>query len=170
MIDILDICAAQVGKHERADGSTEFGEWLDAQPPVTRVYAQADWCAASVLRCISLVPGGLDAIGGLHKDDAYVQNMHNRLRVLGLVDGNAGPRQIVFYNWRGTGPEDNHVGIVKSVSGRTLKVYEGNHNNRYELVTRAWDSQVTGFANWWPHVKQPVPLDDDTALVVSLSA
>jgi hypothetical protein len=163
MIDILDICAAQLGKHEAADGSTEFGRWLDAQAPKTSVYTKADWCAASVLKCISQVPGGLEAIGGLHKGDAYVQNMHNRLRALGLVDGTAGARKIVFYNWRGTGPEDNHVGIVKSVSGRTLKVYEGNHSNRYELVTRAWDSQVTGFANWWPHVKQPVPVvaDDD---------
>jgi hypothetical protein len=157
MIDILDVCAAQLGKHEAADGTTEFGLWLDAQPPITHVYADADWCAASVLRCISLVPGGLDAIGGLHKGDAYVQHMHDRLKALGIVDHEAGPRKIVFYNWAGTGPEDNHVGIVKSVSGRTLKVYEGNHDNRYELVTRTWDSQVTGFANWWPRVKQPVP-------------
>jgi hypothetical protein len=166
VIDILDICEAQLGKHEAANGTTEFGKWLDAQAPKTSVYAAADWCAASVLKCISDVPGGLDAIGGLHKSDAYVQNMHNRLRALGLVDGNAGSRKIVFYNWRGTGPEDNHVGIVKSVSGRTLKVYEGNHNNRYELVTRPWDSQVTGFANWWPHVAG----DDDLAMVVSLGA
>lgn len=163
MIDILDICEAQLGKHEAADGSTEFGRWLDAQPPVTHEYASADWCAASVLKNISQVPGGLEAIGGLHKSDAYVQNMHNRLKALGLVDKEAGPRKIVFFNWRGTGPEDNHVGIVKSVKGRTLWVYEGNHNNKYELVERAWDSQVTGFVNWWPRV-----VTDDVALVVSL--
>lgn len=161
MIDILDICEAQLGKHEAADGTTEFGRWLDAQEPKTHVYADADWCASSVLKCISLVPGGLEAIGGLHKGDAYVQSMHNRLKALGLVDHTAGARKIVFFNWFGTGEEDNHVGIVKSVSGRKLKVYEGNHRNRYELVDRDWDGQVTGFANWWPHVKQPMPASAD---------
>jgi hypothetical protein len=165
VIDILDICEAQIGQHEAADGTTRFGKWLDAQPPVTHEYDDADWCAASVLNCISQVPGGLEAIGGLHKGDAYVQNMHNRLKALGIVDDEAGPRKIVFYNWWGTGPEDNHVGIVKAVKGRTLWVYEGNYRNRYELVERAWDSQVTGFANWWPRVTA-----DDTAMVVSLGA
>jgi hypothetical protein len=165
VIDILDICEAQLGKRERADGSTEFGRWLDAQPPVTHEYANEDWCAASVLRCISLVPGGLDAIGGLHKSDAYVQSMHNRLAALGLVDDEAGPRKIVFFNWFGTGEDDNHVGIVKSVKGRKLWVYEGNHNNAYELVERDWDGQVTGFVNWWPRVA-----GDEAAMVVSLRA
>ena len=155
MIDILDICEDLVGIHEASDGTSIPGRWLDAQPPVTHDYDDADWCAASVLYAIAKVPGGLDAIGGLHKGDAYVQSMHNRLEALGLVDDEAGPRKIVFYNWRGTGEEDNHVGIVKAVKGRTLWVYEGNYRNRYELVERSWDSQVTGFANWWPHVAQP---------------
>lgn len=165
MIDILDICEAQLGKRERSDGTTEFGRWLDAQPPVTHDYDDADWCAASVLRCISLVPGGLDAIGGLHKSDAYVQHMHDRLEDLGLVDDEAGPRKIVFYNWRNTGREDNHTGIVKTVKGRKLWVYEGNYQNRYALVERDWDSQVTGFVNWWPCVSA-----DDVAMVVSVGA
>jgi hypothetical protein len=165
MIDILDICEAQLGKHERADGTTAFGQWLDDQPPKTHVYAKADWCASSVLKCISQVPGGLEAIGGLHKSDAYVQNMHNRLAAMGRVSRTPKPRRIVFYNWRGTGPEDNHTGILKRRQGNTLWVYEGNYQNRYALVERPFDSQVTGFAEWWNFVP-----DDDTALVVSMGA
>lgn len=163
MIDILDVLEAQVGTREAADGATKYGQWLDAQEPVTHVYADADWCAASLIYCIAQVPGGLDAIGGLHKNDAYVQNWHNRMRSLGRVNMTPAPRRIVFYNWRGTGPDDNHVGMLKERKGNTLYVYEGNHNNEFELVTRPFDSQVTGFAEWWSFVKQPavVAADDD---------
>ena len=166
MTDILDICEAQIGKQKAADGSTEFGRWLDDQEPKTRVYAKADWCAASVIRCISQVSGGLEAIGGLHKEDAYVQHMHDRLAALGRVSVTPKPRRIVFYNWRGTGPEDNHVGILKERKGNTLWVYEGNYQNRYALVERRFDSQVTGFAEWWSFV--PASGGDDVAMVVSL--
>jgi hypothetical protein len=155
MIDILDVCEAQVGQHEAADGTTKFGKWLDAQAPITRVYAKAEWCAASAIHNIAQVPGGLEAIGGLHKSDAYVENWHDRMSAMGRVSMTPKARRIVFYDWRGTGPDDNHVGILKSFSGRTLKVYEGNHNNRYELVTRTFDSQVVGFAEWWSFVDQP---------------
>ncbi|WP_329251843.1 CHAP domain-containing protein [Actinoallomurus sp. NBC_01490] len=163
MIDILDICEGMVGTREAADGTTTPGRWLDAQAPATHDYANADWCASSVLYAIAKVPGGLDAIGGLHKSDAYVQSMHNRLRALGIVDDRPAERAIVFFNWAGTGVEDNHVGIVKKREGRTLWVYEGNHDNKYELVRRSLDSQVTGFAHWWPRV-----VDDDVAMVVSV--
>ena len=160
MIDILDVCAGQVGQHEGAGGTTRFGKWLDAQPPKTSVYAKADWCASSALYCIAQIPGGLAAIGGLHKTDAYVENWHRRMSALGRVSMTPKPRRIVFYDWWGTGSDDNHVGILKSVSGRTLHVYEGNHNNRYELVTRSFDSQVVGFAEWWSFVNQTAVLDD----------
>ncbi|MDN3356094.1 hypothetical protein [Actinomadura sp. DC4] len=165
MIDVLDVCAAQVGQHEAADGTTRFGKWLDTQPPITHDYADAEWCAASAIYCIAQVPGGLEAIGGLHKSDAYVENWHRRMSALGRVSRTPAPRRIVFYDWRGTGPDDNHVGILQKRVGNTLHVYEGNHNNRYELVERPFDSQVVGFAEWWSFVQ-----DDDTAMVVSLGA
>ena len=163
MIDILDVLEAQVGTREAAGGSTKYGKWLDAQDPVTHVYANADWCAASLLYCIAQVPGGLDAIGGLHKGDAYVQSWHNRMTALRRVSMTPAPRRIVFYNWHSTGPDDNHVGMLKERRGGTLLVYEGNHNNRFELVERPFDSQITGFAEWWSFVKQPaaVAADDD---------
>lgn len=166
MIDILDVCEAQIGQHEAADGTTKYGRWLDAQPPVTHMYTDADWCAASAIYCIAEVPGGLEAIGGLHKTDAYVENWHRRMYAMGRVSMTPKPRRIVFYDWRGTGPDDNHVGILKERRGSTLYVYEGNHRNRYELVTRAFDSQVVGFAEWWSFVEGA----DDVALVVSLGA
>lgn len=160
MIDILDICEGLVGMREAGNGTSVPGRWLDKQPPITHEYDDADWCAASVLYGISKVPGGLAAIGGLHKSDAYVQSMHNRLAAMGRVSRTPKARRIVFYNWRGTGPEDNHTGILKERQGNTLWVYEGNYQNRYDLVERPFDSQVTAFAEWWSFVEQAVPLDD----------
>jgi hypothetical protein len=163
--DILDVLQSQVGTRTAADGTSKYGKWLDAQSPVTHSYAKADWCASSMLYCIAQIPDGLKAIGGLHKSDAYVQSWHNRMKKLGRVSQTAAARRIVFYDWSGTGPEDNHTGIVKSVSGKTMHVYEGNHDNKFELVTRKIDSQVTGFAEWWSFVDS-----DDTVMVVSLGA
>jgi hypothetical protein len=167
VIDILDICEAQLGQHEAADGTTKFGKWLDAQPPATHEYADADWCAASAIHNIAQVPGGLEAIGGLHKSDAYVENWHRRMSAMGRVSRTPKPRRIVYYDWRNTGPDDNHVGILKERQGDTLWVYEGNYRNRYALVERPFDSQVVGFAEWWDYVDQAA---DDIALVVSLGA
>ncbi|MGI5232851.1 hypothetical protein [Actinoallomurus sp. CA-142502] len=162
MTDVLDVCDAQLGQHEAADGTTKFGKWLDAQSPVTHVYAKAEWCAASAIYCIAQVPGGLEAIGGLHKSDAYVENWHRRMSALGRVSMTPKLRRIVFYDWRGTGPDDNHVGILKERKGSKLYVYEGNHRNRYELVERPFDSQVVGFAEWWSFVEQPAVVGGDT--------
>jgi hypothetical protein len=157
MTDILDVLDAQLGTREGPGGVTKYGRWLDAQPPVTHEYFDADWCAASAICCIAQIPGGMDAIGGLHKSDAYVQHWHDRMKAMGRVSMTPKPRRIVFYNWFGTGPEDNHVGILKSISGKKMKVYEGNHGNTFELVDRDLDGQVTGFAEWWSFVKQPTP-------------
>jgi len=164
MTDILDVLQAQVGTGEGSGGVTKYGQWLDAQSPTTHVYADADWCAASLLYCIAQIPGGLDSIGGLHKDDAYVQNWHNRMKALGRTSRTPKPRRLVFYNWAGTGPDDNHIGMLKSVSGNTLHVYEGNHNNQFQLVTRTFDSQVVAFAEWWdfvPGTPTPAPVASD---------
>ncbi|MFB9832151.1 CHAP domain-containing protein [Actinoallomurus acaciae] len=158
MIDILDVCEDQVGRHEAADGTTSYGKWLDAQPPKTTIYARADWCASSAIYCIAQIPGGLAAIGGLHKSDAYVQNWHDRMSAMGRVSMTPKPRRIVFYDWRGTGPDDNHVGVLKEHEGGRLHVYEGNHDDRYELVNRPFDGQVVGFAEWWSFV---AAADDD---------
>ncbi|MDN3355462.1 hypothetical protein [Actinomadura sp. DC4] len=159
MIDILDVCHDQVGQHEAADGTTRYGKWLDAQPPKTSVYATADWCASSAIYCIAQIPGGLEAIGGLHKSDAYVENWHDRMAVMGRVSMTPQPRRIVFYDWRGTGPDDNHLGILKERDGDRLYAYEGNHDDRYELVERPFDGQVVGFAEWWSFV--PGATSDD---------
>jgi hypothetical protein len=155
MTDILDICEAQLGQHEASDGSTKYGKWLDQQAG-TRVYAKADWCGASLLWCIAqLGPEYSAAAGGVDKDFAYVQSWYDWMRAHGRTSRTAKARRLVWYDWAGTPDGANHIGLIKSVSGSTMKVYEGNHNNRFELATRHIDSQVMGFGEWWSHVEQP---------------
>lgn len=157
MIDILDLADREVGYREHASGWTKYGAWLDEQPPATHKYADADWCGASLLRLIAQVQGGVEAAGGLNKAYAEVQVWYEWFAAHGRLTHTPAPRRLVWYDWAGTPKGANHIGLVKSVSGRTMKVYEGNHNNAFELVTRTVDSQVMGFGEWWSHIKPPAP-------------
>lgn len=156
-MDILDICDSQVGYREGAGGATKYGKWLDEQAG-THVYADADWCGSSLMWCIA--QGGPDwskAAGGVDQDFAYVQNWLDWFEANGRFSQTAKPRRLVWYDWAGTPDGANHVGLVKSVSGSTMRVYEGNHDNAFQLVTRPIDSQVMGFGEWWSHI----PAHDD---------
>lgn len=162
MIDILDIEDAEVGTREAGDGSTKYGRWLDQQVGM-HLYYNLDWCGASQMYCISKVPGGLDAAGGLNREYAEVQLWFDWMKAHGRISHTPKARRLVWYDWYGTPDGANHIGLVKSVSGNRMKVYEGNHQNEFQLVDRPIDGQVMGFGEWWDYVKQPavVGTDDD---------
>jgi len=115
--------------------------------PLPRGYAvkyNDAWCATFVsavgiavgLSAIILRECGCGAMIDLYKaagrwqeNDAYVPDMGD----------------VVFYDWQDTGKGDNigypdHVGMVCSVSGNTIKVIEGNKNDAVEYR----DLQVNG--------------------------
>lgn len=158
MKDILDICKTQVGTREGSGGKTKYGSWLDSVLKL-KIFADADWCGSSLMWCVAqLGPEFSSAAGGVDKDFAYVQNWYDWFRKHGRVSHTAKSRRLVWYDWAGTPPGANHVGLVASVSGSTMRVYEGNHNNEFQLVTRKIDSQVMGFGEWWSYVNEPSPL------------
>ena len=162
MTDILSICASQVGTGEHAGGTTKYGTWLDNQVG-TDVYFDADWCGSSQMWCIA--QGGeswSEAAGGVKKEFAYVQDWYDWMHSNGRISNTAKARRLVWYDWAGTPSGANHIGLVKSVSGNTMHVYEGNHNNEYQLVTRTIDSQVMGFGEWWSHIQTPDPAVTDS--------
>jgi hypothetical protein len=164
MIDILDIEQAEVGTGVNSDGSTKYGWWLDAQVGM-HLYYNLDWCGSSQMRCISQVPGGMDAAGGLHREFAEVQVWFDAMHQLGRISNEARPRRLVWYDWAGTPKGANHIGLVKSVSGNRMKVYEGNHGSpaQFQLVDRPIDGQVMGFGEWWSFVPPaPAPAAADS--------
>lgn len=160
-MDILTIEQAQVGYRPKSNGDTRYGLWLD-RVAGTRVYHDADWCGSSQMWSIAqLGPEYSAAAGGVDKDFAYVQNWLDWFEREGRLSHSAGARKLVWYDWYGTPDGANHVGLVKSVSGSTMRVYEGNHDDEFELVTRRIDGQVMGFGEWWSHVDlTPAGRDD----------
>lgn len=158
MTDILDLAMGEVGTTEAADGSTKYGRWLDARLGV-HDYAKADWCGTVWLYLLSEIPGALAAAGGLHREYAYVQNWLDWFEAHGRLSRTAAARRFVWYDWAGTPEGANHMGLVRSVSGTRMRVYEGNHDGVFELVTRSIDAQVMGFGEWWSLV--PAPVDED---------
>lgn len=164
MTDVLDIARSQAGVGESSGGVSKYGRWLDEQAG-THEYYDADWCGAFQLWLIA--QGGqlwLDAAGGLHKEYAEVQVWFDWMKAHGRISSTPKARRLVWYDWYGTPDGANHIGIVVSVAadGRSFKAWEGNHNNKVELVTRPLDSQVMGFGEWWSYVNAPAPaaLDD----------
>jgi hypothetical protein len=156
--DVLDIARSQEGVSE-VNGTSKYGKWLDQQVGM-HLYYNLDWCGAFQLWCIA--QGGqmwLDAAGGLHREYAEVQVWFDWMQMHGRVSKVPKPRRLVWYDWYGTPDGANHIGMVASVDagGRSFKAWEGNHNNKVELVTRLFDSQVMGFGEWWSFIKQPTP-------------
>lgn len=160
MTDVLDIAASQEGVGENG-GVSKFGEWLDQQVG-THIYYNQDWCGAFQLWLIAQIPGGLDAAGGLHREYAYVQNWYDWMRANGRISSTPKARRLVWYDWAGTPAGANHIGMVDHYDSSHIWAWEGNHNNRVELVKRPRDSQIMGYGEWWDYIATPSPatLDD----------
>jgi hypothetical protein len=161
MTDILAIAESQKGVGETAGGVSKYGKWLDQQVG-THLYYNLDWCGAFQMWAIA--QGGPEwsaAAGGIQRGFAEVQVWYDWMHVHGRISHTPLPRRLVWYDWAGTPKGANHIGMVASVSGGTMTVWEGNHNNRVELVTRSTTSQVMGYGEWWSFIQHPAPLDAD---------
>jgi hypothetical protein len=164
--DILDIAKSQKGVGE-SSGTSKYGKWLDAQAG-THVYYNADWCGAFQLWCIA--QGGeawLDAAGGLRKDYAYVQDWYDWMKAHGRLSKTPKARRLVWYDWAGTPDGANHIGMVDHFTSTHIWAWEGNKDNKVQLVERPRDSQIMGYGEWWGYIA--VPADDDAVVMVIAS-
>lgn len=158
MADILDIARSQEGVSETAGGVSKYGTWLDRQVG-THLYYNLDWCGAFQLWCIA--QGGPDwiaAAGGLRREYAEVQVWFDWMQANGRISHTPAPRRLVWYDWAGTPKGANHIGLVDHYDSAHIWAWEGNHNNKVELVRRPRDSQIMGYGEWWSHIKQPAPV------------
>lgn len=163
MTDILSIAKSQKGAGE-SGGASKYGKWLDQQAG-THVYAKADWCGAFQLWIIA--QGGPEwsaAAGGVDKDFAYVQTWLDWMKAHGRTSKTPKARRLVWYDWAGTPDGANHIGMVDHFTSTHIWAWEGNHNNKVELVERPRDSQIMAYAEWWDYVPQPA--DDSGNMVV----
>jgi len=169
MTDILGIAASQKGIGE-VGGTSKYGKWLDAQAG-THLYYNLDWCGAFQMWAIA--QGGPEwsaAAGGVQRGFAEVQVWLDWMIAHERTSRTPHARRLVWYDWAGTPRGANHIGLVDHFTSSHIWAWEGNHNNRVELVERPRDGQIMAYAEWWSFVPAPAPAADDTAIVVSLGA
>ena len=144
---IVSIAESFLGRRESDGSHKEIIDIYNAHKPLARGYAMKytdAWCACFV-SAVSIRAGFTDImptecgcgkmvelyqkLGRWEENDAYIPN----------------PADVIFYDWQdganyaatnNTGAPD-HVGIVVSVTGSTIKVIEGNKNNAVEYRTLA---------------------------------
>lgn len=134
--DVVKTAQAWVGKKE-SDGSHKvIIDTYNAYKPLTRGYKVSytdAWCDTFV-SAVFIKLDAVDLIGGT---ECGVENHVQLFKKAGIwnEDGTITPKagDIIVYNWdKSTQPNDgaaDHIGIVKSVSSKTIKVIEGNYKD-----------------------------------------
>lgn len=137
-----------LGVAEYTDGHKEILAWYNKQDPLPRgvkMVGSYDWCAAFDTAMavkaglIDIIPGECScnrqialwkAMGRWQENDAYIPKSGD----------------LIYYDWQDSGKADNvgeadHVGIVVSVSGNTIKVIEGNKGDKVAYRTLSVDGR-----------------------------
>ena len=128
---ILDVCNACLGTKE---GTGRHQTILDIyngyKGPEKRSYIigrNDPWCAAFVSAVF--IAAGAPTLIPVECSCFYMKNHGAFKGMLRNPDRYVPkPGDIIFYKWRGKHVV-THVGIVKSVKGSSLEVYEGNYKN-----------------------------------------
>lgn len=135
---VVSTARAWLGKNERDGSHREIIDLYNAHKPLARGYAVKytdAWCATFVsavaIKCglsgIMPLECGCEAMISLYRSHAVSRWEEDESIT-------PQPGDVVFYDWQDSGSGDDrgaadHVGIVSSVSGRVLKVIEGNFSN-----------------------------------------
>lgn len=135
---VVSTARAWLGKNERDGYHREIIDLYNAHKPLARGYAVKytdAWCATFVsavaIKCglsdIMPLECGCEAMISLYRSHAVSRWEEDESIT-------PQPGDVVFYDWQDSGSGDDrgaadHVGIVSSVSGRVLKVIEGNFSN-----------------------------------------
>ena len=140
---IVRIAQSFVGKNE-ADGSfKEIIDLYNSQKPLPAGYKMSysdPWCAAFV-SAVAVKAGATDIIFPECSCDRMIRLYQNNFCWKEDDSYIPSPGDIIFYDWQDSGIGDNtggsdHVGIVDSVIGNTIKVIEGNSSDRVQYLTR----------------------------------
>ena len=120
-----------LGKNEGDGSHREIVEIYNSHKPLARGYklkVTDPWCAATV-SALAIACNATDII----PTEVGCTEMMGLMKEMGIfLTGSAYlpvPGDIVFYDWEKNGGNPDHMGIVESVSGKTLTVIEGNYKN-----------------------------------------
>lgn len=157
-LSVLSLARSWIGKNEGDGSHKEIINVYNSHTPLARGYRvkyNDKWCA-------TFVSAVFIKLGVYTFLECGCQEMIEKLKSLGLWKGKGttpAPAWIVFYDWDGDGVAD-HVGIVETISGRSMVVIEGNYKDAVGRRTIDIDSPyIVGFArpNYAEEVTPPVP-------------
>lgn len=134
--NIVAIAQSFIGCKESDGSHRKIIDTYNANKPLARGYAMKytdAWCACFV--SVVSITGGITAIMPKEVGCGKMIDLYKGLNRWMESDAyKPNPGDVIFYDWQDSGNGDNtgapdHVGIVVSVTGATIKVIEGNMSN-----------------------------------------
>lgn len=136
--DVLNVMRGWLGYSEYNGKFKQIIDLYNSVRPLPRGYAVKytdEWCDTTV-SAAGIKAGAQDLIGRECGCEQHI-NIFKKLGIW-IEDGTVVPKPgyIILYNWGDYSQPNNgvadHIGIVESVSGRTITVIEGNKNMSVE--------------------------------------
>lgn len=166
-LSVLSVARSWIGKNEKDGSHKDIINVYNSHTPLARGYKVQytdKWCA-------TFVSAVFIKLGIYTFLECGCQEMIEKLKSLGLWKSKKTPASgwIVFYDWDGDGVAD-HVGIVETVSGKSMVVIEGNYKDAVGRRTIDINSPyIIGFArpNYSEEsaaAKEPVSTKNGTVL------
>ena len=128
--EVLATARSWVGKNERDGSHKSIIDLYNTQKPLPRGYPLKytdDWCAGTVSalavknHCEDIMPTECNC----PRMAAKYRSM-GRWKEKGYIPH---PGDVIFYDWKANGGDEDHVGIVESVSGTSITTIEGNYHD-----------------------------------------
>ncbi|MDF5756675.1 CHAP domain-containing protein [Spongiactinospora sp. TRM90649] len=134
---LLTVARGELGRAERQDGWTRYGDWWADRHGKPDWWAKQPWCDMFLAWCADQV-GLLADVG----DFAYTPSHASWFRQRGRWGHTPKRGAVVFFDWAGSRniAAIDHVGLVEAVRGETVITIEGNTANK---VMRRARSQTT---------------------------
>jgi hypothetical protein len=138
---LLQVAKSQLGYAEKASGYTKYGDWYGKHVDKDSSYKTAPWC--DMFLAWAADKAGVQDWTGEFASTPDHASWFQKHHAWGHKPE---PGAIVFFSWSGGKSigDIEHVGIVESVHGSTLRTIEANHNDQLARATRE-TSQVVGY-------------------------
>lgn len=139
---VVSILESWLGYNETNGKYRQIIDLYNSHDPLARGYRvkySDEWCATTV--SAAFIKAGLTAIAPTECGCGEMVKLHQK-KGTWVEDNNHVPQpgDIVMYDWAGKDGWPDHVGVVVSVSGGTIKIIEGNKDRAvaYRSIPVGW--------------------------------